>query len=336
MASSRAHKMAKGQFASGGAVGRAMRTMRRHYADGGDVVKERAMFLPLGTYGDGTTRAAWPGLLHDSGTAIKRLVDHFYEGNYRPGDRDATRRLAEDSFTAASVAPVGGLVAGAVRGRMPRATLSSNAADDAAKRLPMDEASRMARAREMGFDTERTLYHGTNAKFDEFRPSDRGALGPGVYFSKIPSVAGRYGEPGEYLVRGNVLNTGPFKDIPDGLVDVVKAQLTPEEAKRWERMWPGTHDVYGNPKLPPDAETFREVLTRSVEPARVPEIMRRAGYDGMEGIADGHEVTMFDPRNIRSVNATFDPSQADSANLLASNPSTASVLSLLQDRKDRR
>ena len=37
--------------------------------------------------------------------------------------------------------------------------------------LPMDEASRMARAREMGFDTEQTLYHGTGANFEAFDPS---------------------------------------------------------------------------------------------------------------------------------------------------------------------
>jgi hypothetical protein len=35
--------------------------------------------------------------------------------------------------------------------------------------LPMDEASRMARAREMGFDTDTTWYHGTSGDFDQFK-----------------------------------------------------------------------------------------------------------------------------------------------------------------------
>jgi len=39
--------------------------------------------------------------------------------------------------------------------------------------LPMDEASRMARAREMGFDDD--LYHATFNEFDEFKPGHRGA-----------------------------------------------------------------------------------------------------------------------------------------------------------------
>jgi len=40
--------------------------------------------------------------------------------------------------------------------------------------LPMDEASRMGRAKEMGFDTD--LYHGTHADIDEFDP-DMGDIG---------------------------------------------------------------------------------------------------------------------------------------------------------------
>jgi hypothetical protein len=72
-----------------------------------------------------------------------------------------------------------------------------------------------------------------------------------------------------------------------------------------------------------DAETFREVLTRSVEAPRVPEIMRRLGFDGMQGIADGHELVIFDPSNIRSVNAAFDPEKSTSSTLLAASPFAA-------------
>jgi hypothetical protein len=34
----------------------------------------------------------------------------------------------------------------------------------------MDQASRMQRAREMGFDTDTVYYHGTRRQFDEFEP----------------------------------------------------------------------------------------------------------------------------------------------------------------------
>ena len=39
-----------------------------------------------------------------------------------------------------------------------------------AARLPMDAASRLARAREMGFDTSRPVYHGTDTDFRAFDP----------------------------------------------------------------------------------------------------------------------------------------------------------------------
>ena len=53
---------------------------------------------------------------------------------------------------------------------------------------PMDLASRMARAREMGFDTSKTLYHATPYEFSEFVPNTwRGAS----YFADTPAAAQR-------------------------------------------------------------------------------------------------------------------------------------------------
>jgi GNAT superfamily N-acetyltransferase len=55
-------------------------------------------------------------------------------------------------------------------------------------KLPMDEASRMARAKEQGFDTETTWYHATPYNFDKFVPSSwRGAS----YFAAEPEGAMR-------------------------------------------------------------------------------------------------------------------------------------------------
>jgi hypothetical protein len=163
-----------------------------------------------------------------------------------------------------------------------------------AKGLDMSQAGRMARAKEMGFDTDTVLYHGTDKEIASFRPSERGAFGPGVYLSDQSGVASRYGKPSPYYVRGSILDTRPGKPLPKGLSDAAKSQLTPEEVQRWERLWPQRNS------MAVDAETFREVLTRSVEAPRVPEIMRRLGFDGMQGIADGHELVIFDPSNIRS------------------------------------
>ena len=61
--------------------------------------------------------------------------------------------------------------------------------------LKTDKASRMARAKETGFDTDTVYYHGTRRQFDEFEPSQpRGAIGNkrGVYFTQDKRTAEEY------------------------------------------------------------------------------------------------------------------------------------------------
>lgn len=65
------------------------------------------------------------------------------------------------------------------------------------RELPMDEASRMARAKKMGFDVDTPVYHGTDATFSEFKvdPYRLGkTLGPGVYTTPDPKSASRYAD----------------------------------------------------------------------------------------------------------------------------------------------
>ena len=67
--------------------------------------------------------------------------------------------------------------------------------------LPMDNASRMARADEMGFDTSRPVYHGTATDFDAFDP-DR-AIGTN-YWSTTDKAAiegGEVGAEGKGLIK---------------------------------------------------------------------------------------------------------------------------------------
>lgn len=56
--------------------------------------------------------------------------------------------------------------------------------------LPMDQASRMARADEMGFGGD--WYHGTAADPTALRPSSSGAQGPRVYLTDSPDAAAFY------------------------------------------------------------------------------------------------------------------------------------------------
>jgi hypothetical protein len=148
-------------------------------------LKERASVLPLGQYEDGSVGLAWPGLL----AAPAEGVANF--GTYGYGE-DAVPFNSRMAFDAAGGAMTGGLGVGMAGGMVDNALGSAGGKlARGASDLPMDLASRMARAKEMGFDTDRVLYHGTKSDFDEFAPT-RGDYGEGVYLTPSSYIANQY------------------------------------------------------------------------------------------------------------------------------------------------
>jgi hypothetical protein len=299
-------------------VARALRAARKCYADGGDVttadvrrkladqVTNRGTILPFADYADGSTRLAWPGILYEPAAAWKRMVD---EGP-----------TAEDSFTVASAVPIAGLAAAAVR---PGASLGSGGGK-LTKSIPMDEASRMARAREMGFDTERTYYHGTpKAGFENFKDI--------AYFTGNPELANIYADKRASALNPKIDENAPRGVYPVHLTDrnrlvVSDRRVGPDGSPRGSGWYPDNLQV----ALGLTNEDLKAAGGGS-RVRRLYEIARDRGHDIVE-IRDmmdlGGTQTQYvalDPRNIRSVNAAFDPDQIDSANLLAANSSKAST-----------
>ena len=169
--------------------------------------------------------------------------------------------------------------------------------------MPMDEASRMARARDMGFDTGTPLYHGTGADFAAFDLSkagktDEGFLGRGVYSTNAPDLAEEYG--------GSIL--GHLRRSPTDLItDHGQAKITSGNAyDDIEAMFglSGPRDRTGQKSV--------ELSQRAQD----------AGYSGitvndeLAGVPASEMVT-FDPRNIRSRFARFDPRLSHLSNLSA-------------------
>jgi hypothetical protein len=180
---------------------------------------------------------------------------------------------------------------GTVKSATTGETLFSNAPDAApVGMLAMDVASRMERARAQGFDPQTTWYHGTGEDFSEFKP------GSPTYMTTDPAEASRYaGIKTRYSDNPTPavypLNTrGKFATAAD-LADAEKA-------------------------LGGGYQHGRDVNA---------ELARR----GFDGYRDGDFAYVFDPKNIRSKFAAFDPAKSDSANLLASNPQDAAPAGLL-------
>jgi hypothetical protein len=167
-------------------------------------------------------------------------------------------------------------------------------------------ADRLAKAEKAGFDTGTVYYHATDKlesgdDFTQLKPSERGKLGPGIYMSPDPKYTERYirttfqtGNPDSPLFGDNarilpVFVRGKIGDISDfdGFLEDAK-KSSPDIVK------PG----FGLK----DSQKLKKMAQ---------EEMAEAGFAGFQV---GEELVIFDPKNVRSVNAAFE--DPDSPELL--------------------
>lgn len=186
---------------------------------------------------------------------------------------------------------------------------------------------RMARARRLGFDTETPLYHGTGRNFDAFdTAAPETTLGSGnndaIYLTNRTDHADAYaGSVSDNLLayRQNidadwaprVLPLVTRDTSPLVVSDDVYAWLKQNEAARsgrarmnryvdergrraWEQLFPG--------EPMPEGSLLQAIRDR--------------GYSSLRTTSD-EEVAVFDPSNIRSRFAAFDPARSNSSDLLA-------------------
>ena len=201
--------------------------------------------------------------------------------------------------------------------------------------LPMDEASRLARAREMGFDTDLPLYHGTTSDFAGFdlrhvgKANDEGFYGRGVYSTPNPRLASDYAWELSADRGGRVLpivSTGRHLPLNQSSSHSMKV----------------TESVYGSmPGQPPE-------LPLSIQDAqRLQSFAEGAGQSGIDVRVDSldpygldvsapiHERVTFDPANIRSRFARFDPEFSHLSNLNAANASAPTGLLAVQGQQEQ-
>lgn len=183
--------------------------------------------------------------------------------------------------------------------------------------LDMSEAARMARAKEMGFDTGKTYYHGTKANIDEFKlpkkASNGSAFGEGVYLTDAPYEANHYamdmspGESGSNVlpVHHNLKN--PF-DL-DANVDPKFIEYLKENKVLPQSYLNQVKDNFG----------LYGKLVNKLDGHEYTELLKKAGYDGVSNAPGkgGYINVVFDPSQIRSKFAAFDPSKSGSGNISA-------------------
>jgi len=174
------------------------------------------------------------------------------------------------------------------------------------EKLDMETEARTQRAKEMGFDTERVFYHGTSKTFDEFQASERGVSGPGIYLTNDPAEAGAYTNAADaaqvipLYVRGKLAPIGKRSEIIAKHADEIESRANQEALE-------------ANDFMREDA-IFSTAFDRIAN-----EKMAEEGYAGLIQFEDNMstQLVIFDPANVRSVYAKFDPELTDSRNLSA-------------------
>jgi hypothetical protein len=278
---------------------------------------------------NGFVGSARGGTIEVVNDAVKKAKAAGYDAVSFSSDADiGTVILNENAFTRGASSPlksgaddVGGTTLAAGGNRKAGAGYAA-VRDKGAKSLPMDEASRMARAREMGVnDTD--LYHATTESFDEFDLSKAG-LGTtisgdekAVFLTTKPSVAG------EFVAYPWTLNSPEAKAAygshPGEIIrpyatgaNIMPLRLRVPKGSKWTEIDLGGAG-YDSNKVASEIKAAR----KAKEPFVIFKNMRDPGFSTPGQGEVSHIVAVLDPSLLRSKFAAFDPSKSDSTNILA-------------------
>jgi hypothetical protein len=184
-----------------------------------------------------------------------------------------------------------------------------------AKGLDMSQAGRMGRAKEMGFDTDTVLYHGT--------PDSRGIMETG--FKTVKEKFGVKDPDRVYFFAENKKVADTYADdrrafdYQNATAETIPVYLKSRNPKIVD--W-GGRPFRGKEK---DGSGFsiRDYIDQARADGHDSVIIRNVidTYDGKGKPSTIRAV--FDPSNIRSINAAFDPEKSGSSTLLAAAPFAA-------------
>jgi hypothetical protein len=191
-------------------------------------------------------------------------------------------------------------------------------------KLAMDTASRLKRAKEQGFDTDTTYYHGTPSfKGDGFSSKEIGSNygydEQGFFFSNDPRITNDYATSntlGETITGGQSIPVYASAKNPL-VIDKEKARelgvMNPEDegiVSYWDNQHPWILD-----EMSDGGHDAIKIIDRD------PDVSVNGKPQEM--------LVMMNPSNIRSTNAAFDPAKKDSSNLLASAGAGIGALGLM-------
>jgi hypothetical protein len=173
------------------------------------------------------------------------------------------------------------------------------------------------------FDANPIFYHGSPFNdIKEFIPSKEGMSGPGIYATTNPEVASEYAT-GSTSGLGNFLKQN--KDaIKSPTVYPIKVRGKLFDRENPQDVWDLLR--HQDPSLPnvdfsgewwKDPDKLKLYNTKVKELENYTEAVKKSGmYTGIK-TGDEHTAVIFDPKNVRSVFAKFDPAMKESGNISA-------------------
>ena len=181
--------------------------------------------------------------------------------------------------------------------------------------IPRDPASQLERARSMDFDpVEKRVFHGSGADIRAFEPSVGGTMGPGVYTSPMTDIASSYAESaGPLSSRQRAGNRPPNIVTPEG--ELLQSGAT---------VYPLTY----RGELMPYSEFLKEFSDATpLDIRRIQRELRESGVTGLYGdkFVEPEVINIFDPRDLRSTAAAFNPEYKGANILGAAAPVSATV-----------
>lgn len=176
--------------------------------------------------------------------------------------------------------------------------------------LPMDEPTRLGRAQGMGFNTSQSLYHGTQAEIDKFKPhlSKAGNMfGAGIYTTPMEGMASQYAGEGP---GANVLPVYSRTEKHFDLDDAADKKLKKELSKTFA----GTKRLTDAIKKAETNNDLFHIMRGNLGPTEQTAYLQSAGYDALWSNQD-KTLNVFDANKLRSKFAAFDPSKKEKAHL---------------------
>jgi hypothetical protein len=162
-------------------------------------------------------------------------------------------------------------------------------------------ADRLERAKKAGFDTDTVYYHATDKfegdslDFTSLKPSERGKLGPGIYVAQDPKYTEKYIRT--FKEKGKDFTEESFDEGARILPVFIRGKV-------------GTDEDFGAA-----IESVRKSVKDNTDFQLIKrKAQKKMAKDGFSGFKVGGELVIFNPKDVRSVNAVFE--DIDSPELL--------------------